>query len=331
MSNQRIYDLSVERQIQLLRSRKSLSSDLNKTLNRFDEDLNSTLLTSLSRLSGKDLVRLSRSDIRSTRALNSFYRSLSKIEQISKSILLEFLDSNLDQIVLEQYEFNKSLLESVFLDVEIAELSRRKSKQYRKAEIVFNATQDEAVSQWAARRKQKVLQKIREASREGLSLEVIEKNITGKKGIIKATHHGALLIMETLHNASIAAAGKALLELNPEYDLDLMVYARLDGGTTSKCFSRNGKRILKDLDGSFHPYHFRCYTTTFPVLGSEDPEIETATQWFARQPENVKKRVLGQRKYEIYQKDSNSLKFPKDFISPSEKFYTLDQVKRVSS
>ena len=329
--NEFIYENSVERQIFLLRHRAGLSSRVKRALDIHDGEFSERLIVYMSRLSGRDLIRLGRAVSLDTQALKNLIGILNDFEKSSKEILSETITTELDQLTKDEYDFGKELIESAAEETStvlpiILPITLTQARRYRKEELSVDKTEDEAISQWAARRKQKVLQQIRKTSSEGIQLEGILADVSGSKGILNATQFGAILATETLHATASTAGGVALVDINKDNEFDLSVIAILDGKTSSTCYQKHGKKVFKDLNGDRPPYHMRCRTGVYPCVGNSRPVSETVTKWFSRQTEQTKKSILGKTRYEAYSDDKSSLKFPRDFISSRGDLYTLEEL-----
>lgn len=327
--NNFIYNASIKRQIFLLRHRAGLVHRVKDALEIIDGEFNDKISLSLSRLSGKDVSRLTRSSFTKTDALKRVFSDLEDFRRSSKQVLSNSL-LELDVLTKSEYDFNANLIAQAGLQnsdiISVNAISQSKSNSYRSQELSVNQTELEAVNNWSRRRKQKILEQIRKSSREGLDLFGIIESISGESGIVKATQFGATLAAETLHCAAISAAGNAIVQENKHLDLDLVILSIFDRRTSSKCFEKNGKQVFKELKGFRPPFHMKCRTSVFPIIGNFDVDVETSTSWFSKQSEETKKSVLGKKRYEAYSEDKFSLKFPKDFINSNGDLWTLEEL-----
>ena len=347
--NEFIYDASVERQIYLLRHRAGLVRKIKQVLKKHDVEFTDALASRLARLSGKDIERLGTAIGFTTAQLQALEALLERFQETSFQTLNSVLDEELNQLTEDEYDFQREvylngvqglgLVSGVALASKMSDPSGK-----RKLELSVGKTQDEIISEWAARRKQKVLATIRLAvtTNENPDINTILKAVGGTSrrfgGILRDTHYGAIVYSETLHQSAISAGAMDIVRQfsseekeNSETinQADLLWSSILDGKTSSKCFRLHNKLVFKQLGGQRPPAHPRCRSNVIPWYGgnASSPNSETVTKWFRRQPEDVKKRILGKNRYEAYSKDSSSLSFPRDFISENGDRYTLEQLR----
>lgn len=333
--NQFIYEKSVERQIDLLRHREGLSLKVRKALSKHDINFSNKLAANLLRLSEKDLKRLGTAVGFNTSALKALRETLNSFERSSALVLRDSISDELDTLTKDEYDFQVSIIDdaSTFTKAPIvgfSVLSLRNAKKYRSLEIAVDKSQSEQILYWAANRRRKVLSTIRATVINGGNTNNVLSEVAGTRsragGILKKTHFGAVLISNTFHNSATSAASSALKEEN-QGELDFFWSSILDGKTSGVCFRRHNKKIYKQLNGARPPAHPNCRSRTIPVFGDDTPINETVTQWFSRQIDDVKEKVLGAKKFAAYQLDKTKFSFPKDFISSKGDFYTLDQLR----
>lgn len=91
----------------------------------------------------------------------------------------------------------------------------------------------------------------------------------------------------------------------------------LDAATTDICQFRHSKvwyylDSLSDQstlpDSSVPPLHRNCRSETIPIFRGDGPlPEESYEEWFERQDDAMKREVLGERRYELYQKEDLSI------------------------
>lgn len=333
--NEFIYEKSIERQIQLLRHREGLARRVRIALTAHDKEFTDKLAVRVLRLSKKDFKRLATAAGWDTEALKELRELIKSLSSSSALVLKNTIDSELDSLTLSEYDFYKDMFETggslVNETIAVSALSLSSAKKYRDAEVAVGQTQGELISGWAARRRRKLLQVIRSSAiNQDVQLMISEVGGTDSRfgGILRATHHGGVLIANTLHPAATTAGSEALRQEN-KGAFDLVWSSILDSRTSSVCFSRHNKRIYRDLGGSKPPAHMNCRSRVVPIFGQDDefPQ-ETVKAWFSRQPEGTQRNILGKTRYEAYKKSASNLSFPRDFISRSGDRLTIKELIR---
>ena len=110
--------------------------------------------------------------------------------------------------------------------------------------------------------------------------------------------------------------------------------AVMDSRTTPLCQSLHtgiwyyDNPELSTLPGEYHPpLHPRCRSTTIPIFVGEDAvEMPTYSEWFERQPENIKRDVLGPARYRLYA--DGDLSFDQFYANMGRKL-TLNELREI--
>ncbi len=182
---------------------------------------------------------------------------------------------------------------------------------------------------------------------EGQSYSDVTKRITGTKalqytdGVNALNTRQAQALVSTAMSHATNAASETFYKANDDLIKGVQWVSTLDGRTSSICQSRDGTVYPID-SGERPPAHFRCRSSTVPVMkswkemGMPEPtagtrasmngqvaDTETYQTWLKKQPVEFQDEVLGKTKAELYRAG-----MPLDkFIDDSGKAYTLEELK----
>lgn len=166
-------------------------------------------------------------------------------------------------------------------------------------------------------------------------------------GALQTTRRGADAVVRTSVNHVSTHAREMTYEENNEFVKAIRIVATLDARTTAVCRSEDGK-VYPPGEGRRPPFHWKCRTTTVPVLKSfkelgvkgmkelppgtrasmngEVPEKTTYNAWLKKQPKAFQDQVLGPARGELFRKN----KFTMDmFVNDHGKTLTLAQLRKL--
>lgn len=337
--NEFIYNRNIKRQIDLIRHRNGLNKRSQEQLKNHDIDFFDKLLLRLVRLSGSDINKFITSGPVNTERLKDLYDTFDDFEDSSFDIVFNYAGNELKKLTLSEYNFQSSLIEVAFEESgfkapKIKTLSEQKASFYFNNQIMVGSFFKEELKIWAFKRKNKLINKLRTEINRKQNLEQISRSLRGTdkrfSGILKATHFGASMVVDTAHIAATSASARALKELNEEnLKIDFLYSSILDKKSSGKCFTRHNKRVFKKLKGEMSPIHFRCRTRMIPFIGNDTPPSqESVDQWFISISDSEKLNFLGQKKFNVYKNNKKKLKLMRDFISKDSEVYTLEQLEK---
>lgn len=213
------------------------------------------------------------------------------------------------------------------------------------------------LSEWVQKLDEDSYIRIRDAVRmgivEGESYADITKRITGTKalnytdGVTALNMRQAQALVSTAVAHTANEARQTFYGANDDLLDGIQWVSTLDARTTPICQSRDGKVYPVD-SGPRPPAHFRCRSSTTPVLKSwkklginleeappgtrasmdgQVPEAETYQSWLKKKPAAFQDEVLGPNRGKLFREG-----MPLDrFVDQSGKEYTLKQLKAKDS
>ena len=189
-----------------------------------------------------------------------------------------------------------------------------------------------------------------------------------KDGIMNSTRRGAEVVVRTSAQSILNDARMEVYKANEDVIEGVQASVTLDDRTTEICMARSGNawdldgNPLGDTDEDFPgppPWHPNCRSTLIPVVKSigkilNDPKLDrevekeinklpkatqasmdgqvaadlTYEQWLETKSEAFQREVLGDGKYELWNKGKISLR---DLIDQRGRPLTLDQLRQVEA
>lgn len=334
--NKYIYDKNIERHIRLSRHINGLCKKLKSELRTSDIKLADKILVNLLRLSNQDEERVETGQVWVTERLKGLKSSLKDFEVGSYNTVDGFINRELDKLTKDEYDFQSRIIIEAFETNNLKaptlkSISLSQAAKFRQDEMIDGRTQVEAVSHWSRSRKQKVLTRVRLRLRAGQNPNLIHRSLAGREnrfsGLMKDTHFGAIVDLKTSHTAATSAGCIALMELNPDLDLDFIYSAMIDSKSSGGCLKHDNKLVFKNLKGKRSPMHRACRSRLIPIIGGDAPPNKMSVNtWFNNQSDAFKQEFLGKKRFEILQNSKKRLNLLRDFISKSGDIYTLSEL-----
>jgi SPP1 gp7 family putative phage head morphogenesis protein len=335
-ANDEIRDRAIAHQIYLLRYESGVTRKILQVLSKADKDLVAQL-----------------SDLESSMSIAEIDARLEGIRNIISSSWDEAgADLSVELSGLAEYEANHQ--EQVIRDSAPVELNMvSPSAETLIAAVESKPFEGKILKEWIDKLNEDSYIRIRDAVRmgivEGESYGQITKRVIGTKALnytdgvtaLNARQAQALISTSVAHTAN--EARQTFYGANDDLVKGVQWVSTLDARTTPICQSRDGTIYPVD-SGPRPPAHFRCRSTTAPVLKSwkelgidlqEAPsgtrasmdgqalEAETYQTWLKKKSASFQDEVLGPSRGKLFREG-----MPLDrFVDQSGKEYTLKQLR----
>ena len=334
--NEELRDRAIAHQIYLLRYNSSITRKVLATLKESEKDL----LAQIQKI-GPDL---------STRTLESRLEAIRGI--ISASWEAAGLDLETELAGLAEYEASHQ--EQVIRDSTPVELNMvSPAAETLIAAVEAKPFEGKLLSEWVEKLNEDSYTRIRDSVRmgivEGESYDQITRRIFGTKalqytdGVTALNYRQTQALVATAVSHTTNEARQTFYGANDDLIKGVQWVSTLDARTTPICQSRDGEVYPLD-SGPRPPAHFRCRSTTTPVLKSwkelginldeapagtrasmdgQVPEAETYQTWLKKKPAAFQDDVLGPTRAKLFREG-----MPLDrFVDDSGKEYTLKQLR----
>jgi SPP1 gp7 family putative phage head morphogenesis protein len=339
-ANDEIRDRAIAHQIYLLRYESGVTRKILKVLSQADKDLISQL-----------------SDLESTMSIAEIDTRLEGIRNIiSASWDYASLDLENELAALAEYEANHQ--EQVIRDSTPVELNIvSPSAETLIAAVESKPFEGKILKEWIDKLDEDSYIRIRDAVRmgivEGESYGQITKRVIGTKalnysdGVTALNMRQAQALVSTAVAHTANEARQTFYGANDDLIKGVQWVSTLDARTTPICQSRDGTVYPVD-SGPRPPAHFRCRSSTTPVLKSwkelgidmeeapagtrasmdgQVPEAETYQTWLKKKSAAFQDDVLGPTRGKLFREG-----MPLDrFVDQSGKEYTLKQLRSKDS
>jgi len=339
-ANDEIRDRAIAHQIYLLRYESGVTRKILQVLSKADKDLVAQL-----------------SDLESTMSIAEIDARLEGIRNIiSASWDYASLDLENELAALAEYEANHQ--EQVIRDSTPVELNIvSPSAETLIAAVESKPFEGKILKEWIDKLDEDSYIRIRDAVRmgivEGESYGQITKRVIGTKalnysdGVTALNMRQAQALVSTAVAHTANEARQTFYGANDDLIKGVQWISTLDARVTPVCQSRDGTVYPVD-SGSRPPAHFRCRSSTTPVLKSwkelgidmeeapagtrasmdgQVPEAETYQTWLKKKSAAFQDDVLGPTRGKLFREG-----MPLDrFVDQSGKEYTLKQLRSKDS
>lgn len=334
--NEELRDRAIAHQIYMLRYESGITRKILQVLNKADKDLVAQL-----------------SDLESTMSIAEIDARLESIRNIiSASWDAASLDLENELARLAEYEANHQ--EQVIRDSTPVELNIViPAAETLIAAVEAKPFEGKLLSEWIEKLNEDSYTRIRDSVRmgivEGESYDKITKRIFGTKalqytdGITALNYRQTQALVSTAVSHTTNEARQTFYGANDDLIKGVQWVSTLDARTTPICQSRDGDVYPLD-SGPRPPAHFRCRSTTTPVLKSwkelginldeappgtrasmdgQVPEAETYQTWLKKKPAAFQDDVLGPTRAKLFREGMQLDRF----VDQSGKEYTLKQLR----
>lgn len=195
----------------------------------------------------------------------------------------------------------------------------------------------------------RVTQAISQGLAAGQSHDTIVQNLRGTKaerytnGVLQSSRRDIDSLVRTASNHVTSHAREVVARENDDIVRGVRIVATLDTRTTPVCRSQDGKIYPID-DGPRPPFHWRCRTTTTPVLKTAEEAglaikipvgvrasmngpvagNETYGSWLKRQSASVQEEALGPARARLFRSGKVSID---KFVDETGRTLTLKELK----
>lgn len=335
-ANDEIRDRAIAHQIYLLRYESGVVSRILKILGKADKDLTSQLF-----------------DLESSMSVDEIDQRLQGIRNIISASWEEAgRDLSVELSDLAEYEANHQ--EQVIRESTPVELNMvTPSAETLIAAVESKPFEGKILKEWIQKLDEDSYIRIRDAVRmgvvEGESYGQITKRVIGSKalnytdGVTALNMRQAQALVSTAVAHTANEARQVLYGENDDIIKGVQWVSTLDARTTPICQSRDGNVYPTD-SGPRPPAHFRCRSSTTPVLKSyrelginldeepagtrasmdgQVPEAETYQTWLKKKSAEFQDEVLGPNRGKLFREG-----MPLDrFVDQSGKEYTLKELR----
>lgn len=333
--NERLYDDGVLRQVNLVTYFEGLTRRVAKGARKANESFADRLGAILVRMSEPDLSRVGTATnlSRGTDRTKALATALGAFAQESRELALSVIPE-LKGLAFDEAQFwqDRINFHGESIGVRLKDISKRTVDQQWAQMLILGESIPAVLERWGTQRAEVLASMIRRQVAEGVEVRGIIEGLAGRQGFLQRSVEGLPSSLgtklRTVANGSSSAGLTALQVENRDFIDDLVWVSVLDHRTSSICWSRHGKLVNGNLKGALPPAHPRCRSTTTPWSSPHGPipTEETATEWMVRQTPEVQKRVMGPRRFELF--ETGKYDWPRDFISDRGKLWTLADLKR---
>jgi len=335
-SNDEIRDRAIAHQIYLLRYESGVVSRILKVLGKADKDLTKQLFDLESGMS-VDEVDARLQGIRNI--INASWEEAGRDLAGELSELAEYEANHKEQVIRESTPVELNMVTP--------------SAETLIAAVESKPFEGKLLKEWIDKLDEDSYTRIRDAVRmgivEGESYGQITKRVIGTKalnytdGVTALNMRQAQALVSTAVAHTANEARQTFYGANDDLIKGVQWISSLDSRTTLVCQSRDGNVYPVD-SGPRPPAHFRCRSSTTPVLKSykelginldeapagtrasmdgQVPEAETYQSWFKKKPAAFQDEVLGPTKAKLFREGMELDRF----VDQSGKEYTLKQLR----
>ena len=308
MANQEIYDLTVEAQIKYMRY------------------ANQKIKESLDIVAEKDaelIEWIQRFPFR-----NPDERQLEKILERQHSLMTQLFQETMDEIALMAVAVEVAALANFIKDIstpsKTAILDNVRKRRFDGAPI------RDWVNLHNSGDRGRVMRRFRDGRDRHLSRQALRREIVGtvknkrKDGVRQVTRRGAETMMRTAVVHAVNSGRQAVHAANGEHIKKVQWVSVLDTRTSEVCRHLDGQTFPVD-SGLRPPAHPNCRSIVVPVLPGAPFRRENWYDWFARQPDSVKKEALGAKRFALFK--ANGMR-PGEFSNAAGERYTLEELQQ---
>ena len=324
-TNQDIVDASIGHQVDLQFYANGVVRESVGALNEDDDTLFALLLAALLSLRpNASPEEIDRALTRQVAAANAHTYS-----QIEAALLQTLLDSTQAEI-----EFQKSLVGGTAPSAGTVFAAAI-------AVPIIGATLRDTMKGLAANR----FAAIRRAAQAGFvaqqSPDEIVRALRGTKsasfsdGLLNVSRTHLETVVRTAIGHVVEYSAAAFRALNPNIIRSVVWLSVLDTATSSWCIARAGKRYTADeahrpIGHSYGwgagpgRYHYKCRSTSAPLVAGEIPNANTYANWLSRQSAARQDEVLGPARGAMYRRGQVSVE---GFLNNRGRLLTLDELR----
>jgi len=204
-------------------------------------------------------------------------------------------------------------------------------------------TVSQALNQFKEKKTKQILNVINDGTALGDTTPQIISKLKTVMGTIQSRQVSTLARTITNHAASVARS--ELYKANNDILNGYKWLSTLDGRTTLICGSRDNVVYSNYKKDPMPPAHYNCRSTTIPVMKPEydigaeiggkrsslDGAINSKTTyggWLKKQPKEFIDEALGVERSKLFRSGKYKIS---DFVDPTGKVYTLDELEATSS
>ncbi|WP_321991517.1 minor capsid protein [Marispirochaeta aestuarii] len=324
--NELLQQSGISHAVYLERYKTSEVRSLIELLNTADKDL----VAEIAKRSGDSITK---------QRLKALLRDIRRINSEAMGKLGKSLEKDMEELAVYEAGFQaKKVTEYIPIEWNITQPAPATLRAAILDRPFESGLLSQHVTNIEGRRLQQVEGAIRTGLVEGESIDQITRRIRGTRaqqyadGILEASRREVEALVRTAVNHTVSTARGVLYQQNPDLIKGIQYVATLDSRTTLICASLDGK-VFSMNEGPRPPQHWRCRSTTIPVLKSwrelgidmdevpagtrasmngQVPAKTTFPDWLKGQPERVQIEVLGQKRWELWKNGAAIEKFVSD-------------------
>lgn len=308
MDNQQIYDLTVENQIKFIRYANQKVGEALKLIDESDKEIANWVMT----------VDWDRPNV----------AGLEKIVARHHSLTTQFVQETMDEIALMAVAIEVAALANKSVNViqpaKVTILDAVRTRIFGGAPMIDWITQHnrgDASRLVRTFREQRLRSPQRNAMLTSLIGSARRQRLNGARG---TTRRGLETLIRTAVTHAVNSGRQTVHMANPKIVRAVQWASVLDTRTSEVCRSLDQK-TFKVGEGPRPPAHPNCRSVVVPLFWVSKRYVrENWDEWFARQPDEVKKEAVGAKRFRLY-KDGKVK--PGEFRNAAGERYTLKELQ----
>ena len=307
MANQEIYDLTVESQIKYIRYANQKVKEAMKIVEETDKEIINWIQTFPWR--------------------NPDTTKLDAILAKQHSQITQFMQETMDEIALFAVAVEFAALANFIKD--IANPSRVAILDRVRNRLFDGAVMREWITQHNNGDRGRTLRRFKDGMERQLTRQALRREVVGtvnkrrKDGVRQMTRRAVDTLTRTAVVHAVNSGRQAVHMANAENIKHVVWVSVLDTRTSEICRHLDGTKYPVD-SGLRPPAHPNCRSVVVPVLSGESFKRENWFEWFARQPDEVKREAIGAKRFALLTKANMR---PGQFSNASGERYTLAELQ----
>jgi len=307
VANQEIYDLTVESQIKYIRYSNQKVKEAMAIVEEGDNEIINWIQTFPWR--NPDVDRLE------------------GILAKQHSRITQFIQETMDEIALfvvaVEFAALANFIKNVANPTKVAILDRVRTR------LMEGAVMRDWVKQHNQGDRGRTIRRFKDGMERKLTRQALRREVVGtvsrrrKDGIRQMTRIAIETLTRTAIVHAVNSGRQAVHMANAEHIKHVVWVSVLDTRTSEICRHLDGTKYPVD-SGLRPPAHPNCRSVVVPVLSGQPFKRENWYEWFARQPDEVKKEAVGAKRFALLKKAGMR---PGQFSNAAGERYTLDELQ----